>query len=344
MRTRCSVPSKLILSGEHAVLYGCPALSMAIDLPTLCTLTDDEAILDTPRFEIKLKNFNLKQSFTFEQWQLRAEQVEQRFEAYVNDDGTIGSVLSDPFDLVLITLAKLDQIQPFSPANWQFEIESTAPIGRGLGSSAGVIVGVIKAVQAKLDWPMSIPETLELAKQIESYQHGLSSGIDPATLLYGGLLKYQLHQPPQPLPAQPFQGWLIDTGEPQSTTGECVTWVKQHHQNDKTLWEAFTQTTNQIEQAWSNQNQPALKQAIKQNHELLCSIGVVPDKVRDFIGLLNDTYDAAGKICGAGSITGQQAGMVLCISQTSPEALCREYSYPLWPVTIQSQGARCELD
>ncbi|WP_373019778.1 mevalonate kinase [Thiomicrorhabdus sp.] len=343
MRTCCSVPSKLILSGEHAVLYGCPALSMAIDLETRCTLMDDEASVDLPGFTVSLKNFDLKQHFSFAEWQHQAEKIDQRFEDFRSGTAPINAVLTSPFDLILITLSNLCQIRPFCPANWQIEIESNAPIGRGLGSSAAVIVSLIKTMLTQLHWQMDDKELLELAKRIEAYQHGHSSGIDPATLLHGGLLKYQLHQKPQPLANRPFNAWLIDTGKPQSTTGECVTWVKQHHQNDKNLWQSFSITTHQIEQAWSNWDQNILKQAIDRNHQLLCRIGVVPNRIQSFIETLRGNLNASCKICGAGSIAGESAGMLLCISENSPADLCRANGYHFRPLKIQSQGVQCEL-
>jgi len=338
---KCTVPSKLILSGEHAVLYHCPALSMAIDLPTVCTLTQQTT--STPQFNIHLKDFDLKQRFSFDEWQQQAQQIEHRFKQFENHALEIDAVLSSPFDLILISLWVFHQHKPIQAADWSLTIQSEAPIGRGLGSSAAVIVGLLSGLFKQHKLAESKSTILEQAKQIESYQHGRSSGLDPATLIYGGLLKYQINQPIKPLHSQPLTGWLIDTGSPDSHTGECVQTVKKQHQNDSQLWQDFKNTSFEIEQAWSDQNINQLQQAIQQNHQLLCKIGVVPRKVQQFIQKLDQELNAASKVCGAGSILGDKAGMVLCLSEQSPETLCRQNGYPFWPLQLQPLGVQCEL-
>lgn len=344
MTTRCVAPSKLILCGEHAVLYGTPALSMAIDLETRCTLERlKHSAYPSGQFEITLSDFGQQQNFSFAQWQQQAEAIKQRFQAFSQNKSGIHEVLQSPFDLILISLYLLHQVEPIESANWQLKIESDAPIGRGLGSSAAVILAVIKAMQAQQRSKIHGKVLLDLATQIEAYQHGRSSGIDPATILRGGLLKYRIDRPIEKLETHPFQAWLIDTGKPASATGECVEWVKRHHQNDTRLWQTFTQTTAEIEQAWLKQDFNQLQQAIRANHQLLCRIGVVPQKIQSFVERLVQKFDAAVKVCGAGSVEGESAGVLLCLSIDSPYELCEAHGYHTQALKIQTQGVRCEL-
>jgi len=350
----CIAPSKLILSGEHAVLYGCPALSMAIDLNTHCTLShqpadsDNQHIDHTARFTLTLTDFKLEQTFTFADWQTHAQQIEHRFQAFKKEALAVDKVLTSPFDLVLICLWVFDQHHSIHIADWKIKIHSDVPIGRGLGSSAGVIVTLLAGLFKSHHVSVTKQSLLSLSKQVESYQHGTSSGLDPATLIYAGLLKYQMGQPIQTLPTQTHSAWLIDTGAPASHTGACVQAVKQTHQHNTPLWQDFKKTSFEIEQAWLNSDSKhhpeQLKQAIHQNHRLLCKIGVVPEKVQMVIKQLNLTLNAACKICGAGSVVGDQAGMVLCVSEQSPLEICQQYGYSVWPLTLQTQGVRCELD
>ncbi len=339
--TRCYAPCKLILSGEHAVLYHSPALSMAIDLQTQCFISQNPA--ERASIHIQLDDFDLQRTFSFSQWQQQAQQIEQRFTQFQNSELGIEQVLSSPFDLVLMTLWVFHQQQPIQTAIWQIQLQSEVPIGRGLGSSAAVIVSLLSGLFKQHQQSVDKEKLLQLAKQVESYQHGRSSGLDPATLIYGGLLKYQLDQPIQPLPTQPITGWLIDSGAPQSHTGECVQAVKQHYQYNDALWAEFKKTATEIEQAWSQQNQPALKQAVRDNHRLLSQIGVVPQRVQNFIEQLEQQLDAACKVCGAGSVTGDSAGMLLCLSAESPQQLCQSYGYRMWPLKLQTSGVQCEL-
>ena len=349
----CSAPAKLILSGEHAVLFGCPALSMAIDLNTHCTLstqphtqsqTQKTSDNQSAHFHIQLNDFQLEASFNFADWQHQASQIEQRFKAFKANRLAIDNVLCTPFDLVLISLWVFNQTHPIQPQNWHIRIHSEVPIGRGLGSSAGVIVSLLAGLFKAHQHPVLNETLLDLAKQIESYQHGQSSGLDPATLIQAGLLKYQLNQPIKTLPSQPLNAWLIDTGAPLSHTGECVHAVKQHHQNDTALWQAFKKVSLEIEQAWLTHDTKQLKQAIQANQQLLQKIGVVPKPVEQFIQQLDHTLNAASKVCGAGSIAGDNAGMVLCLSDIAPTELCAQYRFAYWPLKLQTQGVHCVLD
>ena len=343
MKTHCTVPAKLILSGEHAVLYQCPALSMAINLHTHCWTTFRKNT--SPTITIELCDFNQTHTLSLTEYRQQATQIEQRYQAFLQGKTTIQTVLSHPIDLVICTLHHFEQAFALNTGSWQFKIQSETPIGRGLGSSAAVILSLLGSLIKQHQQKVSSTEQLSLAQQIEAYQHGQSSGIDPATLIQAGLLQYQTDQPIQPIISPPFfNAWLIDTGKPDSATGECVMAVKSQHQNNMVLWQAFRTTTKAIATAIQQNDVQTLQQGVRQNHQLLIQIGVVPNHIQHFISALQTQYHAAAKICGAGSISGNHAGVVLCLSDTPPLELCQRYGYPCHPIALQSQGIRCELD
>ncbi|NPA72727.1 MAG: hypothetical protein GXO35_07855, partial [Gammaproteobacteria bacterium] len=110
MKTRCSVPAKLILSGEHAVLYHCPALSMAIDLTTYCDCTYSPSATDS--FTIELTDFHEKHNIPAALWLSMASEAEVRFELFKQNTGPIQAVLSKPIDLILVTLYHFNLLFP----------------------------------------------------------------------------------------------------------------------------------------------------------------------------------------------------------------------------------------
>lgn len=336
MPIHCSVPAKLILSGEHAVLYGAPALSLAIDLPTQCTL--DFSASHQAKIEIHLPDYQQHQAWSFSQVWQQAEAIAARYHQFQQQQLNIRQVCQSPFDLVLLCLWQVNQLCPLN-GNWQIEIQSNAWAGRGLGSSAAVIISVLAALfkQQQLD---NAETLLELAKNIESHQHGQSSGLDPSTILHGGLVRFQRGHALQHLPNHRYQAWLIDSGEPQSTTGECVAAVKTHFAQNNPIWQAFTECTEQMHQAWLQQNTQALKQAIQTNQQLLMQIGVVPQRVAAFIDALQQQNFAA-KICGAGSISGEAAGVIMAFGSTDPSELCHAWGYRCQPIRINQQGVQC---
>lgn len=341
MKTLCSVPAKLILSGEHAVLYQCPALSMAIDLPTHCECEY------TPNTQssvtIELVNFQQKHCFPYEIWQKMCIGMECRYRLFQHQSGAIQSVLTKPVDLILNTLFHFEELCPLKLGDWRFKIHSEVYIGRGLGSSAAVILSLLTSLIKHHNFNLSDDALLALAQRIECRQHGKSSGIDPATLIFGGLLQYQSNLPIQRVNSQKLNAWLIDTGKPLSTTGQCVEHVKQEWADNKTCWKGFKKVTRKLVEAWAEEDSLKFKKWIRKNQQLLFKLGVVPAKVQSFIDELENQYHAAAKICGAGSVSGDNAGMVLCISENPPYALCETYGYECLPLHLQTKGIECDV-
>ena len=101
--------------------------------------------------------------------------------------------------------------------------------------------------------------------------------------------------------------------------------------------------TNKIQTACETENGEALRQGIADNHHLLCELGVIPQKVIDFIEQLHKMPSTSAKVCGAGAVAGDSAGMVLCLSPQAPQAICNAYGYPFMPLEISSQGVVCHI-
>lgn len=342
MKTHCFVPAKLILSGEHAVLYQCPALSMAIDMHTHCDSMFHAS--SSPSITLELCNFNQAITLSFDAFRQHANLIEQRYQSFLQGKRTIQTVLTRPEELLICTIQQFEQrYQPLNVGHWHFKIHANVPMGRGLGSSAAVIVSLLASLFKQHQIKPLPEEILTLSQLIESRQHGQSSGIDPATLIYAGVLRYQPKQPIQKITPPPLNAWLIDSGAPLSSTGECVESVKLQHQHNDALWQQFRNTTQHIEDALTQNDITSLQQGIQQNHQLLIQIGVVPNTIQTFIKELQMQYNAAAKICGAGSIAGEQAGVILCFSELAPTKLCQTYGYTCQPITLQSQGLVCEF-
>lgn len=340
MQTTCSAPAKLILSGEHAVLYQCPALSLAVQLYSQCQCQHQA---DKPNnISIELTDFQQQLSFPNQDWQTLAQQIEQRYQQFLDGQLAIHQVLQNPVDLVLVTLLHFQQEHTIAKGSWHFKIQSNIPIGRGLGSSASIIVSLLKALYKQHQIESDLEQQLALAKKIESRQHGKSSGIDPATILHGGLLEYRLEQPLIKHTVQAIPAWLIDTGAPQSSTGQAVSSVEKHFAHHAELWQAFSNTAQQIILAWQNQDSEQFLQQIEYNQQLLNQIGVVPEKVQQFITELQQNYSASAKICGSGAVQGDSAGVILCFSEQPPKALCEQYGYSYQAINIDLEGATCQ--
>jgi mevalonate kinase len=213
-------------------------------------------------------------------------------------------------------------------AGFKLTVISNIPVGGGLGSSAALIISVLKALASHYQITLSPEQCLNLGQAIENMQHGHSSGVDIHTVCNTGYLYYVNHNVIDHFDAPPLPFHLIYTGKPAMTTGECVDYVKKRVCPSE--WKNFGEVTDKLYAALKYRSIKAVKPMIKRNHRLLQHIGIVPLKVQRFINDIEHKLHAAGKICGAGAYEGESAGTVLVLT-TQIEALkklCRQYHYP----------------
>jgi mevalonate kinase len=321
IRTRA--PGKIILSGEHAVVHGCPALVTAVDRYVTCSLWEAGA----NRFHIELPALGQERHLTFLQLERLRTGAEERYEHFLAGELAIQQVLKDPVDL--LACAAAGGAGPSSPG-LRIRIDSDVPLGAGMGSSAAALAAILQAVSVYRNTPATGEQLFEQSMALERLQHGHPSGVDPAVCVYGGLLWFQQGQR-TPLDEIPPAGRLIFTGTPESTTGECVEDVRQRLEGHP-IWKQFEAVTQDMRVHLKSGHEAGWRAAVKTNHALLVRIGVVPKAVETFIADLEATGGAA-KVCGAGSIRGDAGGMVMAFGGEDVDALCRNAGYETFDVT-----------
>ena len=306
------------------MVYGQPAISLPIPLFSHCEI-ELQASHQTC-IAIELSDLNQYQALTIEEFELQSQSIEKRFAAFNQGLLKIDKVLQSPFDLILISLKKFSDLIAIPTGRWKITIQSEIPLERGLGSSASIIVSLLKALEELCQTPLN-EAFLPLAKTIENFQHGTSSGLDPTTIYQNHALRYQQSQFSKLTLGKlttPLKAWLIDSGKSHSSTGDTVSHVKNTIGNDCDTWQQFAKVTQQIETFWHT-NAAQLLPAIRHNQQLLCDIGVVPNALQTWLSELEAQTGGAGKVCGAGAIQGDSAGMVLFLSEKSPKAFCQNH-------------------
>jgi len=339
----CTAPAKLLLTGEHAVLNGIPALSLAINLHSHAQLQHNSQAPDS--LFIELTDYQQQHEYPFPIWESLAIAAEARYQNFLDHHLAIHAVLKTPVDLVLLTFYHFHQLHPLKKGGWKLALHSDIWQGRGLGSSASVIMSLLSAINHAHGHPLSVVKIKKLAQMIESRQHGQSSGVDTSTVLLGGLIQYQLVGSVtkiDTLPQHPLKGYLIDTGKPDSSTGECVQQVQRQFPQNHPIWQQFAQVSQQVVQAWQIQSGRDLKVQVRKNQALLEQIGIVPSKVANFIAQLHQDPNTAAKVCGAGSIKGDHAGVLLCLSPKPPADLCEQWGYRWQKIKVAHNGVQCE--
>jgi mevalonate kinase len=147
---------KIILLGEHAVVYGVPAIAVGIDRGAIARVT----AMDRGPSRLFVRG-----------WDISVRE---------NEEG---------HDLARAFRALLDAAPPSGP-HW-IEVETDLPPGGGLGCSAAMGVAIARALEPGL----GDERLLERAMAWECVFHGNPSGVDAAVASRGGCILFRRGQP-----------------------------------------------------------------------------------------------------------------------------------------------------
>jgi len=328
-------PGKVILTGEHAVVYGRPALVAAVD----CLARAEVYPRPDPFARLRLDDFQFEATYSLEEVAERTIRANARHEAYLRGELPISRVLEGPQDLFLHLIGQLLQKSGMQLGEgFELRIRSDLPIGAGMGSSAATLAATAKAMGACLGLDLDAEALYELVLNSENLQHGRASGVDPAIVVYGGLIRFERGERTS-LPARELELTLVYTGQPESSTGEAVAAVAAEAFSGA-VWDAFAEVARVFEDALQHRNWEELIPLVRQNHRLLREIGVVPERVQRFVTRVEELGGGA-KISGAGAVRGERAGVLLVFGATDdlPE-LCVEFGYRPMTARLEVQGAR----
>lgn len=329
--TACA-PGKIILSGEHAVVYGKPALAAAVNRFVTTT------ILERPDNKIQFEFINdkLNNVLTLQELQILQTKMDKRYQDFVAGKCHIKNVIHNPLELIQYAFIYLVENLSLTMKNGlRIQVQSTLPIGCGMGASAAVILSLMHALVNYFGCVLAVDKYLYFGREIENLQHGRSSGLDLFLSLHGGCYFFlDGDMSVRNLPNIPLV--LVNTGKPQTSTGECVTAIAKYFQNGE-IADDFAEVTTVMDVALQQDNLPAVQECIRENHQLLKYIGVVPDKVSKFIAAIEELGSAA-KTSGAGAVSGSKAGIVLVVGEAEVVDLAKEYGYEILPVQGEPSG------
>ena len=327
-------PGKLILSGEHSVVYGQPALAMAINRYAVASV--GRGVI--PKISLHLSDLSHSSHLSLQDLVVIKDKLKRKYQRFIHGEYQIRDVLRKPFELAQAAIAIMAGRQNVTlPDGMKIQVTSDIPIGSGMGSSAASILCVMKAASLHLNIPVSNEILYQMALEAENLQHGNSSGLDLRVSLNGGCI-YVKGSDIVTRNIPDFTLYLVNTGTPDNSTGECVKQVASHFSSSQLLSE-FGAVTDSMDHALQQQSWLGLQSAVKVNHQLLTRIGVVPARVQQFITQV-EGMDGAAKICGAGSVTGDHAGIVMVLTDDKEQlsALCKQFQYALIPVQGELRG------
>lgn len=327
-------PGKLILSGEHAVVYGHPALTMAVNRYVVATAQPQVL----PLVSFDLSDLAYTDGLTMTALNRLKNRVKEKYQRFVSGDFKIREVLQKPVELAQFAFSLfVEMLNVKLTHGIKIHIQSNIPMGCGMGSSAATILSIVHAIAHHFHLELSPEKYFQVGLRAENMQHGHSSGLDLRVSLHGGCLFVEKDKmQSREIPTLPM--FLVNTGMPRASTGECVVKAASHFKTSQ-IGEDFAAITRQMDQALQANQFATVIETIKENHSLLIKLGVVPESVQKFIAEV-EAMQSAAKICGAGSVRGEQAGVVLVMTHDKEQLtqLCERYQYSILPIAGEPRG------
>ena len=284
MGVTASAAAKIILFGEHFVVYGEPAIVLAIDKRAYATVDQsDDKCLHVRSANLNLKGYFKDGVFKVEQGDIREAKL--KFE---------------PVRVAVerVLAAYKEQI------GLDVEINSTVPVGAGLGSSAAVVAAVTEAAGALLNVKMTKEDVFRVALEAERVVHGTASVVDPAIATFGGTLLFQTDTGFKPLEVKTEAPLVIGNTGVERSTKVQVDKVRAIAKNYPQIMELMKKTAREIVlramDAFKHNDLKALGDLMNVNHALLYGIGVSDESLEWLINAAKKAGAYGAKLTGAG--------------------------------------------
>ena len=272
MKSKASAPGKVILFGEHFVVYGVKAILCAINKRVTVT----------------------------------AEKIKEEKISIKSDIGDLELELNKPISEINSPLKPFyylaNKIIRNQSTGIEIKIESDIPLGAGLGSSSACCVAGAAAI-SKLFSEKTKKEILELAIEAEKTIFKNTSGADCTVCTYGGIIEYEKEKDFIKIKSEPNFHLIIANSNIKHSTESIVSKVKQFKNEDT---ERFSKLCNDeskliedVLQLLKENNIQKLGQKVVQNQKYLETLGISNEKLKDMIKIGQESSFGT-KITGAG--------------------------------------------
>jgi mevalonate kinase len=268
-------PGKVILFGEHAVVYGQPAIAVPV------TQVKAEAAVETGSEGkgVTIIAEDLEQEYSLEQ--------------------------APPDDaLRAIVVSTLEHIGVGTKRDLTITVSSTIPIARGLGSGAAVSTAIVRALSKHLGNRLSPQAISNLVYETEKIHHGTPSGIDNTVIAFEKPVYFTKGQEIDILSAKsPFLLAIADTGI-VSPTRIAVGQVRRAWEREREKYEEIFDEIGTIaemgRQAIERGEIETVGRLMNENHRLLQLIGVSSPELEGLVEAAREGGALGAKLSGAG--------------------------------------------
>jgi mevalonate kinase len=272
-----SAPGKVILFGEHAVVYGRPALAAPVN-----SVQARAEVVDLPKHPAG---------------KVRLEAPQMRLGGWLH-------ALERNERLVQAVGRALELLEARPACALLVRLDSSLPVAAGLGSSAAVSVALLRGLSAHLKVPLTTERLSELSLELEKFFHGTPSGIDTSVIAFGKPVYFVRGQVPVALqPAQPLHLVIADSGQPSDTmqvVGEVRAAREREPERFEQLFDAVGKVAGQARERIETGQGAPLGPLMDENHVLLVQMGVSSERLDGLVDAARQAGAQGAKLSGAG--------------------------------------------
>ncbi|KZN24015.1 mevalonate kinase [Haladaptatus sp. R4] len=286
--TVSSAPGKVYLFGEHAVVYGEPAVPCAIERRATVTVE----LRDDDRLRVNAEDLSLD-GFTIEYGRGADE---------TPDVNVSESLVRAATGYIDASVKQVRDATDTPDAGFDITVESDIPLGAGLGSSAAVTVAAIDAATRELGVTLSSDELADRAYRAElAVQDGEASRADTFCCATGGAVRVEgddcrkIDAPDLPIVVG-FDGGAGDTGK--LVAG--VRALREEYDFAAETVESIGDIVRQGEQVLADGDIEKLGMLMNFNHGLLEALGVSSRSLDNMVWAARDAGALGAKLTGAG--------------------------------------------
>jgi len=303
-----SAPGKVYLFGEHAVVYGEPAVPCAIERRARVTVEERaDGGLTVDSQDLTLDGFTIE--YAAEPGDAHVDVPEHLLEAatgYVDE-----------------AVAQARDAADAPAAGFDVHIESEIPLGAGIGSSAAVVTAAIDAATRELGVELDREELADRAYQVEyAVQDGQASRADTFCSTMGGAVRVEGDDCRTiPAPDLPFvvgyDGSAGDTGRLVANVRD----LRDRYDFAANTVGAIGDLVRSGEDALAEGDLERLGELMDVNHGLLSALGVSSRSLDAMVWAARDAGAMGAKLTGAGG-----GGCVVALDPTEETETALEYT------------------
>lgn len=317
-----AVPGKLMLMGEHAVVYGRPCIVTAVDQRMRVSVgMRDDAIFTLEAPEVNITGYQ--------------KPMTEVGKGEIPKEARFAEVAAANF----ISQYKID-------AGINITIQANFSAKFGFGSSSAVTVGVIKGLSELTGIKLSDKELFDLSYKTVLDAQGKSSGFDVAAAIYGGTIYFLTGG--KTIEALPADGMNLVVGysgikaDTVSMINLVAEKMKNYQDGVNKIFDGIGKLVDDAKQAMLEKDRMRrLGTLIDYNQSYLEDLGVSTDKLNNMITAAQKAGALGAKLSGAGGgdcmIALTSAENKLKVSQAIQDA-----GGEIMNVGINAPGARTE--